>query len=152
MYSIDHSNDENGDYSIETSLHKFDMYIPLPFKRGDIVKEVSFYRTVYGVFPEDWEYTEKRKHVVTDYITTIDSGEIDRKSNTVRVYWDDTICVPRLEYCSKDELPKDNNILKYISDVRLGEYDMISLLNDITTDFRAIEISDYYCTGKGFKK
>ena len=30
---------------------------------------------------------------------------------------------------------------------------MISLLNDITTEVnRAIDISDNYCTGKGFKK
>lgn len=152
MYDIYHTNDEDDKYPIETSLDEFDMYIPLPFKAGDIVKEVSFYRTVYGVFPKDWEYNEENKYRVTDYITTIDGGEIDEISNAVRVYWDDTIYVPRLEYCSESELPKKHNILKYISDVRRGKYDWIGLVNDITNDFRAVSLCEDYGPCEGFRK
>ena len=152
MYDIDHSNDEDGEYKPHPMLDEYYMFIPLPFKCGDIVKEVSIHGVRYGVFPKDWEYTEERKGMVTDYYTVLDSGEIDRESNNVSVYWLDSVYIPHLQYCSEDELPDKYSILKYISDVRLGECDMISLLNDITTDHRAIKVSDICCTGKGFKK
>lgn len=150
MYDISHNNDETNQYS-KTRLMDFEMYIPLPFKCGDIIKEVNFHRTIYGVFRENWEYNEDSKRWIMDYNTNIDCGEINKDTASINIYWD-TVYIPRLEYCSKDELPNKHNILKYISDVRLGEYDMISLLNDITTNYlRVIDVSDNYCTGKGFK-
>lgn len=151
MYNI-YGNLPESEYSL---LDEWNTFIPLPFKSGDILKSVELHAIKYYVFPNDkWEEVEdpKKREVFTDFSITLDTGEIDRSKNNVEIYWDRCNALS-LQYCSKDELPDKYNILKYISDVRLGKCDMISLLNDITTDYyRAIYISDNYCTGKGFKK
>ena len=148
MYNIyGHVDMEEELYSM---LDEWNTFIPLPFIPGDIVKSVGFNKTWYGVFPIEWkEDFSDRREVMTNFYTDLDSG--DDRDGQVKVYWIDCVDILSLEYCSKDELPKENNIIKYISDVRRGRLDWISLVNDITTDYKAIDTSEY-CSEEGFKK
>ena len=99
------------------------MFIPAPFKVGDIVKvESPFYKTAYGVFPYEWKRPERKDWYSFEM-------SLDMYDNTSKTFWstDDTNIL-EIEYCSDEELPEDEKILKGISEIRKGKMDFFVML------------------------
>lgn len=108
------------DYRVLADFH---FYLPLPFKKGDIVKcESPFDKTYYGVFASDWEIPENRYRISMN--TSLDV--YDEKEH-IFDFTDDTT-VLSLSYCTDEELPKDQKMLKVLRAVRKGELDFYSIL------------------------
>lgn len=133
----DRSKKEFGQYS-DLTCRDWSMFIPLPFKNGDIVKVVNpFCETYYGVFVGEWEKPENRE--ILSMTTGIDVY-IGENGNDLFDCTDDTeiLC---LEYCTDEELPRNQNVLKLLRDVRKGKKDLLSLLynfgdlQEFTRDF-----------------
>lgn len=99
------------------------MFIPVPFKAGDIVKvESPFYKTAYGVFPYEWKRPERKDWYSFEM-------SLDMYDNTSKTFWstDDTNIL-EIEYCPDEELPEDEKILKGIREIRKGKMDFFVLL------------------------
>lgn len=102
---------------------EFGMFLPLPFKPGDIVKvECPFWKTYYGVFSHEWE--KKELLWCNDMIVSLDIWDNERK---VFDYTDDSDILG-LSYCSDEELPESQKVLKAIRDVRKGKMDFYTML------------------------
>lgn len=104
------------------------VYVPLPFKKGDIVK-VDFPQTEvhYGVFSCDWKRPEKPENIymwvsLEMYI----EEEKDFDYTDGDPYWDDVL---GFSFCTDEELPKDEQVLKLIRAVRKGKMDFYTLLH-----------------------
>lgn len=98
-------------------------YIPVPFKAGDIVKvESPFDRTYYGVFSHEWEKPMRKE--MESFLMSLDMYDQDTK----KFWFTDDTCILDLEYCSDEELPEKENVLKGLSDVRYGKADFFMLL------------------------
>ena len=90
------------------------IYVPVPFKKGDILKTINpNYKTAYGVLPRDnicpsWCETMGDS---SDMIVTLDC--YDYEENLFDYY--DGCEILDLEKCSWSELPKDQKILILLS-------------------------------------
>lgn len=106
------------------------MYVPMPFRAGDLVKMQSpFYKTDYGVVPFNQRSREddiclNHGGDGTDMITTLDSY-IDWRDEFD--YFDDAELLS-LRYCTVEELPEEQKVLEKVSLARKGEWDWFSLL------------------------
>lgn len=104
------------------TIDTYEVFVPLPFQAGDLVKvESPFRKTYYGVWLREWK---KSKNGFFDMVTSIDvydseSGKFD--------YTDDTDILG-VSYCSEEELPEKEKSLKLISKVRKGEMDFFEVL------------------------
>ncbi|MCM1123523.1 MAG: hypothetical protein NC416_13150 [Eubacterium sp.] len=103
-------------------------HVPLPFQKGDIVK-VDFPQTVtsYGVFSCDWKRPEKREHMnMWVSLDTYDEvwKDFDFTDNCPYYDW-----VLGFSYCTDEELPKDEQVLRLIRAVRKGDIDFYMLLH-----------------------
>lgn len=104
------------------TIDMYEIFVPLPFQAGDLVKvESPFRKTYYGVWFREWK---KPKNGFFDMVASIDvydsdSGKFD--------YTDDTDIL-RVSYCSEEELPEKEKNLKLISKVRKGEMDFFGVL------------------------
>lgn len=118
--------DEERKEDVPYLLADYLAFIPLPFRKGDIVKVESLYSpTYYGVVSCDWERPED-----PDRIIMWISLEVYIKERNVFDYTDGTgDCVLGYSFCSYEELPEDERMLKLISDVRKGEMDFYLLLH-----------------------
>ena len=116
-----------GDFEEYSDLTSRDwsMFIPLPFKNGDIVKVADPFRdTYYGVFVGEWKRPDKRDQLsmtigIDVYIAENGKDQFDCTDDT------EILC---LEYCKDEELPRNQNVLKLLRDVRKGKKDILSLL------------------------
>lgn len=109
------------------TLESYGFYLPLPFQKGDIVKaESPFYETYYGVIPygSDEKSEELRKKNKTLYR----SLDVYDKSSGCFYFTDDSN-VLQLSLCNEEELPKEQEILKQVGEVRKGNMDFISFLS-----------------------
>lgn len=106
------------------------VYIPLPFKKGDIIKSQSpFMITEYGVIPSN---PDDREHDVC----MIHGGDGTDMTIAPDVYLDwrdefdfmDGTPLLSLRYCSTEELPEKQKMLEKLSQARKGEIDWYSLL------------------------
>lgn len=116
-----------GDFEEYSDLTSRDwsMFIPLPFKNGDIVKVADPFRdTYYGVFVGEWKRPDKHDQLsmtigIDVYIAENGKDRFDCTDDT------EILC---LEYCKDEELPRNQNVLKLLRDVRKGKKDLLSLL------------------------
>ena len=111
---------------IISTLESYGFYLPLPFQKGDIVKcESPFYETYYGVIPygPDEKSEELRKMNKTLYRSL---DVYDESSG--RFYFTDDSNVLQLSLCNEEELPKEQEVLKKVREVRKGNLDFISFL------------------------
>lgn len=101
-------------------LCDFFVYVPLPFKKGDILRTTD--RKYYGVLSE----TPDKKHFkraieggdVTDMCVTLDEFYEDEGK---WVFGWDHYDYLKLELCPDDELPEDKTIFFYLRDVYRGK-------------------------------
>lgn len=105
------------------------VYVPLPFKKGDLVKEQGIFGTEYGVMGSDQESRENDLCMRiggdgTDMTVSLDIYIDWRKEFD---YTDDTEAL-RLRYCTVEELPEGQKILEKLSQARKGEIDWFTLL------------------------
>lgn len=109
---------------LSTSVYK--IFVPLPFKKGDIVKVEHFFgEPDYGVISCDWKRPEERERItmwisldVYDSVTE-GFGYTDGEGDGILGY----------TLCPEEELPKDQQVLKLIGDVRKGKLDFYMLLH-----------------------
>lgn len=125
MVQIDGANEritkKNGDY--EELIVDYKVYIPLPFKTGDIVKvESPFHETYYGVFPREWE-RPKDSFFIRMRIS-LDMYDAQEKV----FYITDDSEILEMSDCTEKELPQEEQVLKLIRDVRKGKLDFFNLL------------------------
>lgn len=107
-----------------TLLDGYEIYIPLPFKAGDLVKCTSpFYKTCYGVFSSEWKRPESSLSVCMYTSLDIYDAEDDDFDFT------DGTFILDLEFAEEEELPEDQKVLKLISAVRKGKQDFYSVLH-----------------------
>lgn len=128
LVSLD-DDEDRGD--IPYLINEYLAFVPLPFKKGDIVKVESLTcPTYYGVVSHDWERPED-----TDRISMWISLEMYIRKRKDFDYTDgDGDCVLGYSFCSYEELPEDEKMLKLISDVRKGELDFYDLLHKFGRD------------------
>lgn len=121
---------ETEDYEIADILEACYVHVPLPFRKGDIVKIHSlFWRTEYGVIP--FNQKDKENDICMKYGG--DGTDITVSLDTYldwRDEFDYTDATPSLalRYCSAEELPEKQKILEKLSQARKGEIDWYSLL------------------------
>lgn len=103
-------------------------YVPLPFKKGDIVKVDFPHKEVhYGVFSGDWKKPEDpgRIHMWASLEMYIEaSADFDYTDGDP--YWDGVL---GFSFCPDEELPEGEQVLKLIRAVRKGEMDFYTLLH-----------------------
>lgn len=107
-------------------------YIPLPFKKGDILRTINQDLTFYGVLPRDADeayFQPQLEHGAdnSDMSITLDNYE-DGK------WWFSHCNMLDLERCSESELPEDQKNLALLSDV---------YKNKIETGFLLFCLSQY---------
>lgn len=101
----------------------YDMFIPAPFKTGDIVKvESPYFKTIYGVFSHEWK--EPKSKGWGSLVMSLDMYDSDTK----KFWYTDNTSILEMEYCPEEELPKEEHVLKDISKVRKGDLDFFYLL------------------------
>lgn len=100
-----------------------EMFLPLPFQPGDIVKvESPFWGTYYGVFAHKWEKREYSWGI--NMMVSLDIWDDNIKEFD---FTDDTDILG-LSYCPDEELPESQKVLKAIRDVRKGNMDFYTML------------------------
>lgn len=118
--------DENG---MELSLldcYVYKIFVPLPFRMGDIVKVDNWGdEPYYGVISHDWKQPEKREWIkmwmsLEFYLAACD--EFDYTDGTGD-------CILNYSLCPDEELPADVQVLKLIRAVRQGKLDWYVLLH-----------------------
>ena len=102
----------------------YSIYVPLPFVPGDIVKYGSLLcEAQYGVFSHEW------KQPINRMFTSLEvSLDVYDESQKTFDYTDDT-WILGLTYCTDDELPKGQDALRLIREVRKGEMDFYEILH-----------------------
>ena len=105
----------------DTELEEYNVFVPLPFEVGDIVKvHSSLWADYYGVISHNRSYR-------TSLLTMLTSIDVyDEKSGKFD-YTDDTDIL-EMEFCTEEELPEDQKVLKVIRDIRKGDMDFYTLL------------------------
>lgn len=105
----------------DTELEEYNVFVPLPFEVGDIVKVHSpLWADYYGVISHNRSYR-------TSLLTMMTSIDVyDEKSGKFD-YTDDTDIL-EMEFCTEEELPEDQKVLKVIRDIRKGDMDFYTLL------------------------
>ena len=107
-----------------TLLDGYEIYVPLPFKAGDLVKCTSpFYQTCYGVFSSEWKRPESSLNVCMYTSLDMYDAEDDDFDFT------DGTFILDIEYAEEEELPEDQKVLKLISAVRKGKQDFYRVLH-----------------------
>jgi uncharacterized protein YutE (UPF0331/DUF86 family) len=110
-------------------ISDYSIYVPLPFAPGDIVKYDSLLcETQYGVFSHEWEPPINR--MFTSLEVSVDV--YDERQKTFD-YTDDT-WILSLTYCTDDELPKGQDALRLIREVRKGKMDFYHILHWYSRD------------------
>lgn len=103
-------------------------HVPLPFKKGDIVKVDFPWKEInYGVFACDWKRPEKPEQINMWASLDIYNEEdkvFDYTDNIPYYDW-----VLGFSYCTDEELPKSEQVLKLIRAVRKGDMDFYILLH-----------------------
>ncbi len=117
---------ENGELLglLDTFVYK--VHVPLPFKKGDIIKVESFFgEAYYGVFSCDWERPQK-KEWINMWVSLDIYDEVWERFDFTDGTGDGI-----LNYisCSEEQLPENQKVLELISDVRKGEMDFYTLLH-----------------------
>lgn len=112
-------------------INEYLAFVPLPFKKGDIVKAESLTSpTLYGVVSHDWKKPEDPERI----IMWISLDIYSRKRKELN-YTDGTgDCVLSYSFCSCEELPEDEEMLKMISDVRRDDKNLNRLFRDMNID------------------
>lgn len=104
----------------------YKVYLPLPFKKGDIVKvdyPCSF--PYYGVVSCDWGKPEKKEDI--HMRISLDTYDEDQG---IFEYTDGTgDCILNYAFCPTEELPEKQKVLALVSDVRKGKLDFYQLLH-----------------------
>ena len=114
-----------GDYP--ALLDDYQMYVPVPFKPGDIVKvDNPFYETDYGVISHEMILPERKKLI--SLRTSLDVYDGGFNGNGDFDFTDDTDILS-LSYCSDAELPDNEQMLRVISKARKGEMDFYDILH-----------------------
>lgn len=112
---------ENDEY--QELLDDYDVFVPLPFKAGDILK-VSSRRDglLYGVMPYGWEkHNNPYSRKMTCELETWDN--VHKRFDYIK-----DVDILALSYCAEQELPESEQKLKLIRDVRQGKMDFYQLL------------------------
>lgn len=123
--------DEERKDDVPYLLDEYLAFVPLPFKKGDIVKVESLCGpTDYGVISCDWEKPEDPERI----IMWISLEMYIKKRNDFDYTDGDGDCVLGYSFCPYEELPEDEKMLKVISDVRKGELDFYTLLHKFGRD------------------
>lgn len=105
---------------------EYQVFVPLPFKKGDIVKVDSlFCKPYYGVISCDWKKPEKNQGIKM-WISLETYDEVREDFDFTD---GDGDCVLNYSYCPDEELPEDEQVLKLISAVRKGDMDFYTLLH-----------------------
>lgn len=113
-----------GDLCDTFPMGEYEMFIPAPFKQGDIVKvESPFHKTQYGVFSHEWR--EPKRKGWGSFVMSLDIYDSDTK----KFWYTDDTSILEMEYCPEEELPKEESVLKGLSKVRKGDLDFFFLLN-----------------------
>lgn len=118
--------EEDGSYTSLLNEPEYPVYVPLPFKKGDIIKvENLLCRTFYGVMSCDWRPTKSGQTVYMDlplefYIEG--AGDFDYTDGGSHD-------ILRASVCPEEKLPEDQQALKLISDVHKGKLDFQVLLH-----------------------
>lgn len=108
------------DYSL---LTEYSFYLPLPFKKGDIVKCTSpFITTSYGVYPYEREDPGKKYLLSMNMCLDvyIDEGDYFEFTDDTPIF--------SLSYCKEEDLPKEQEVLRELADIRKGKADFFGLL------------------------
>lgn len=108
---------------------EYPVYVPLPFRKGDIIKVESLrYKPYYGVMPWDWKAPAKDRNVcmwlpLEFYVqgTKWTTGDFDFSDGGEHD-------ILRASVCPDEELPEEEQVLKLIRAVRRGEMDFYLLL------------------------
>lgn len=86
--------------------------------------------TYYGVISHEWERPED-----TDRIVMWISLDIYNKESKDLDYTDgDEDCILYYSFCTYEELPEANEMLKLVSDARKGDMDLNQLFRDMDID------------------
>lgn len=104
---------------------KYPVYVPLPFKKGDIVKAESLFSLpFYGVVPCGWEKPPAgRQTQMWMPLEYYDIGSGDFEIRDGGGYG-----LLRYSFCPDEDLPEDELMLKLVSAVRKGKMDFTKLL------------------------
>ena len=131
MYKILPPYEENefGDLGIDSVF----CYIPLPFKKGDIVRTINSGKVQYGVFPDtpnmDYFSSAFTDGDRSDMCVSLDCFF---KRDGKYVFGSEHFDFLDLEICPDDELPEDQSILLLLRDVYRGDLDFSAFLFAIT--------------------
>lgn len=130
LSSSDRWNREDGSYIDELNEPEaYQVFVPLPFKKGDIIKVESDRTTpFYGVMCCDWKCVE-RDWTQPVWLPLDCYNEEYRDFD----YVDGGYCdVLRGSVSSEEELPENQKMLKQISAVYKGEMDFMELLSQFS--------------------
>lgn len=111
-----------------TLADEYLVYVPLPFRNGDIVKvDFPHVGVHYGVFSGEWKKPEEscRIHMFASLEMYIEE-RADFDYTDGDPYWDDVL---GFSFCKDEELPEDEQVLKLIRAVRKGDMDFYTLLH-----------------------
>ncbi|MCM1387110.1 MAG: hypothetical protein NC231_07270 [Bacillus sp. (in: Bacteria)] len=106
----------------------YKIFVPLPFKKGDIVRVDDFFdMPYYGVISCDWERPEQRERIENWISLDTYNSERDWFDYTDGFGCGDEVL--NYSFCPDEELPDDQQVLKLIRDVRKGNMDFYTLLH-----------------------
>ena len=113
----------------DTFLDEYNVWIDVPFKKGDIVKvESPFAESYYGVFSHEWGGPENLD--IMEMGISLDIYiEKDRDFD-----YTDTTYILNVSKCPDKELPEKEYVLKLIRAVRKGKVDFYGLLHTFSRD------------------
>lgn len=120
---------EDGELFSPLSMFVYKIFVPLPFQKGDIVKVEHFFAEPdYGVISHEWEKPEKREQIkMWMSLDIYDSAFEDFDYTDGMDSLDDGVLC--YSFCTDEELPEDQQVLKLIRDMRKGELDFYTLLH-----------------------
>lgn len=108
------------------------MHVPLPFKKGDLIKVYNpFYPTQYGVRSYDSITKDKNIHFIndsgdgSDMITSID---VYNERYIHKFHYTDDTPILDMQLCKEEDLPEGEKMLLDMREVILGELNWIYLL------------------------
>ncbi len=111
-----------------TLADEYLVYVPLPFRNGDIIKmDFPHVEVHYGIFSGEWKKPEEpwRIHMFASLEMYIEE-RADFDYTDGDPYWDDVL---GFSFCTDEELPENEQVLKLIRAVRKGEMDFYTLLH-----------------------
>lgn len=111
-----------------TLADEYLVYVPLPFRNGDIIKmDFPHVEVHYGIFSGEWKKPEEpwQIHMFASLEMYIEE-RADFDYTDGDPYWDDVL---GFSFCTDEELPENEQVLKLIRAVRKGEMDFYTLLH-----------------------